>query len=133
MYAGNPIGPALGSLRRRTDLTRAEVARRLGLSVSAASRIEAERSNPHAQNLLRYLDAIGASLTDLDVELSRADEPDALELERRRNRERLATDPAYRAKYREVLEEFGAGDDPLIARLDEFDQRLKSLESERGQ
>ena len=127
MYEGKRLGPAMGKLRRRKDLKHEEVAKRLGLSVSSVSRIEAERSNPHSQNLLRYLDAIGCSLTDLDRELRRP--PDPLE-------EEIARDdsPAYRELYRRMFQEMGYDSakslplGPVLEQLRRIEERLKRLE-----
>ncbi len=105
MYEGKRPGPALARLRRRKDLKNDEVAKRLGLSVSSVSRIEADSSNPHTLNLLRYLDAIGCSLSDLDRELSLL--PDPLEREIARDDQRLEDSPAYRELYRRMFREMG--------------------------
>ena len=132
MYEERRPGPALGKLRRSKDLKHEEVARRLGLSVSSVSRIESENSNPHTLNLLRYLDAIGCSLSDLDRELQRP--PDPLELEIARDDQRLEDSAAYRELYRRMFRETGydgARQEPLgpvLEQLARFEARLKRLE-----
>ncbi len=68
------VGPALRRLRKQRRLTQAEVAERLGLNRTGASRYEAASSNLTTSNLRQYLAAIGASLTDLDQALK--DPPD---------------------------------------------------------
>ncbi len=132
MYEGKRPGPALSKLRRRKDLKHEVVAKRLGLSVSSVSRIEAESSNPHTLNLLRYLDAIGCSLSDLDRELNRP--PDPLEAEIARDDQRLEDSAGYRELYRQMFREMGydsakslpAG--PVLDQLLRFEARLKRLE-----
>ncbi len=131
MYEGRRPGPALGKLRRRRDLKHEEVARRLGLSVSSVSRIEAETSNPHTLNLLRYLDAIGCSLTDLDRELKRP--PDPLEEEIARDDQRLEDSATYRELYRQMFREMGYDSSqetlgPVLDQLARIETRLKRLE-----
>ncbi len=132
MYEGRRPGPALGKLRRRRDLKHEEVARRLGLSVSSVSRIEAETSNPHTLNLLRYLDAIGCSLTDLDRELKRP--PDPLEEEIARDDQRLEDSATYRELYRQMFREMGYDSSqetlgPVLDQLARIETRLKRLEA----
>ncbi len=132
MYEGKRPGPAMGKLRRRKDLRHEEVAKRLGLSVSSVSRIESESSNPHTLNLLRYLDAIGCSLTDLDRELKRP--PDPLEEEIARDDQRLEDSATYREQYRRMFKEMGYDsakhqpDGPVVEQLAQFEARLKRLE-----
>ena len=131
MYEGKRPGPALGKLRRRKDMKHEEVAKRLGLSLSSVSRIESEDSNPHTANLLRYLDAIGCSLTDLDRELKLS--PDPLEQEIARDDLRLEDSLLYRELYRRMFREIGyESSNPYLAtvvdQLARFEARLKALE-----
>ncbi len=59
-------------LRERHELTREELSEAIGESTSFASEIalwESGRSSPPADQLWRYLDALGLSFTDLDLEL----------------------------------------------------------------
>ena len=56
-------------LRERKGLSQTEVARRLGLSVSAPARYEAEDANPRFVNLVQYLEAIESDLLELAQEL----------------------------------------------------------------
>lgn len=131
MYEERRPGPALGKLRRRKDLKPEQVATRLGLSVSSVSRIEAESSNPHTLNLLRYLDAIGCSLTDLDRELKRR--PDPLEVEIARDDQRLEDSAGYRELYRRMFQEMGYDSSrqalaPVLDQLSRMETRLKRLE-----
>ncbi len=131
MYEGQHPGPALGRLRRRKDLKHEEVAKRLGLSASSVSRIEADGSNPHTRNLFRYLDAIGCTLGDLDRELGRP--PDPLEREIVRDDQRLEDSSVYRELYRLMFREMGYDAAALPAgrvleQLERFEARLKSLE-----
>ncbi len=131
MYEGKRPGPAMGKLRRRKDLKHEEVAERLGLSVSSVSRIEAESSNPHTSKLLRYLDAIGCTLSDLDRELRRP--PDPLEQEIARDDQRLEDSAAYRELYRRMFKEVGydSGSQPpgpVFEQLARLEARLKRLE-----
>ena len=132
MYEGKRPGPALGRLRRRKDLRHEEVASRLGLSVSSVSRIEAESSNPHTLNLLRYLDAIGCSLTELDRELNRPADP--LEEEVARDDQLLENSAGYREVYRRLFREVGYDSAnrqalaPVLDQLARIEARLKKLE-----
>ena len=137
MYEGKRPGPALAKLRRRKDLRHEEVAKRLGLSLSSVSRIESESSNPHTLNLLRYLDAIGCSLTDLDREMGRLPDPFAAEIAR--DDQRLEDSPVYRELYRRLFQKAGYESanqpnlGPVAGQLARFEARLTRLEEkDRG-
>ncbi len=66
------IGQALRRLRKRRGLTSVEVARRLGMKRSSSGQIcrwERGRCSPRFDVVWRYVDAVGASLSDLEGEL----------------------------------------------------------------
>ncbi len=134
MYSDVAVGPALASLRRLRGLKQDTVEKRLGLAGGSASRIEAAASNPYTKNLLRYLDAIGATLNDLEAELKRSLSP--LDEEIKRDDQRLEDEPGTRERYRRLFEQHGyqPDDDALktvvekLERFDALDARIRSLE-----
>lgn len=66
------LGKALRRLRERRGLTSVEVARRLGMKGASSgqiSRWERGRCSPRLDAVWRYMDAVGASLSDLEREL----------------------------------------------------------------
>ena len=69
-HSGKNIGPALQRLRKSRGLTQRQLAARLGRSPQNVSRIEQYGSNPFLGTMLKYLDALGCSLTELHVELT---------------------------------------------------------------
>ena len=67
-----PLPDALRNLRRKSSLTLTEVAERMGKKREAftqLSRWELGKSLPRIDQLLRYLAAVNATLSDLDYEL----------------------------------------------------------------
>ena len=60
------LGPALVWLRERSGKTGKGVAEETGLSRYQVSRYECGRRRPDIQSILRYLDAVGADLGQLD-------------------------------------------------------------------
>ncbi len=140
------FGPALRRLRKQRGLTQAEVAERLGLDRTGASRYEAPGSNLTTSNLRQYLAAIGASLTDLDEALKVPDgppeRPDALDEELARDDLDLAESGGHQDRYQALFSEMGYDPkasapealQPVIkhlARLEaEMDKRLRKLEED---
>ncbi len=102
----------------------------------------AERVREHLGTCDRCLDAVEENLKErLRRDLHGLREgkemspPDALEEEIRRDNERLADEPAYRELVRKMLTEFGMENDetvgPTLRLLNDFDERLATLKSER--
>ena len=100
--------------------------------VQTVSRLEQPGSNPKAATLLRYLNAIGADLDDLNRAFN-----DPLAREIREDDERLRTDPAYRDLVRGMLNDLG-GPEPspeiraVLERIEDQERRIKRLESSRS-
>lgn len=59
------LGPALRRIRQARGIDRAAVAKVLDIDASGVSRYESESSRPHTRTLELYLDAIGATVSDL--------------------------------------------------------------------
>lgn len=59
------LGPALAALRQRAQMTAYEVAKRIGRSPSGVSRYENGQGVINSKVLLKYLNAVGANLSDL--------------------------------------------------------------------
>ncbi len=121
-------GPALKRLRAAKGLTQEEVAVRFGRQVQTISRLEQPGSNIQLSTLLRYLNALGANLADLQRAL---DDPLAREI--REDDERLRTDPAYRELVHGMLTDLG-GPNPtpemqaVLERIEDQERRLRQLE-----
>lgn len=63
------IGGALQALRERARMTQEDVAAVMSVSRAQVSKWEAERANPTWQNILAYLQTVGAAVRDLADEL----------------------------------------------------------------
>ncbi len=125
------IGPALKRLRSSRGLTQEALAVKFGRQVQTISRLEQPGSDMKVSTLLRLLNALGASLEDLQRAL---DHPLAVEISE--DNERLRTDPPYRELVRNMLTDLG-GPNPapeiaaVLGRIDELDSRVKQLEESR--
>lgn len=117
------IPSALRAIRKQRGLTQRDVAKRLGLTHSAASRYERTDANPTRRTIETYLEACGADLQDLarallsqaaDNAEGTAEEvvADSLLSEEAANLERHAAEVESR-------------------RLEEFEERLRRLEEWR--
>ncbi|RSN26522.1 hypothetical protein DMC63_01415 [Streptomyces sp. WAC 05977] len=56
------VGAWLAELRRQAGLSQAEVARRMGIDAGAVWQLEAGRSDFRMSTLVRYTDALGATV-----------------------------------------------------------------------
>jgi transcriptional regulator with XRE-family HTH domain len=79
------IGPVVERLRRRSGLTQAELARRIGTTQAAISKIETGRTVPGLELLDRIATTVGRSIT-----LTLGAAPDRPSMEERRRRVRRA-------------------------------------------
>lgn len=61
------LGPALRRARRLRGLTQREVSERTGLTRAMISGYERGRLNPLVRSLWKLLEALGATLTDLET------------------------------------------------------------------
>ncbi len=122
------FGPALKRLRVSKGLTQEAVAVRFGRQVQTISRLEQPGANPKAATLLRYLNALDASLEDLHRSLN-----DPLVMEIKEDDERLRTDGTYRELVHGMLSELG-GPNPapeiaeVLERIEDQERRLSRLE-----
>ncbi len=122
------LGPALKRLRAAKGLTQEAVAVRFGRQVQTISRLEQPGANPKAATLLRYLNALDASLEDLHRSLN-----DPLVMEIKEDDERLRTDGTYRELVHGMLSELG-GPNPapeiaeVLERIEDQERRLSRLE-----
>ncbi len=102
----------------------------------------AERVREHLEACDRCLDDVQDNLKEklrADLHGLRQDDklhpPDALDEEIRRDNERLADEPVYREMARGMLTRFGSEKDeilgPMLRLLNEFDERIARLRSER--
>ncbi len=138
MQHANALAAALRALRRRQGFQQSEVAERMGRSPATVSRLEQDGVNPQWQTLVRYLEAIDATLTELDAELSRRDDtPDALDHQLEQEAKRLEAEPGYRRLAAEMLNRFGGDELPagllaLAELLDAHGERIRQLESRLG-
>ena len=134
MYDSREIGPALQRLRLRRGLRQTKVADRLGRSTQTISRLEQAGANPQASSLLRYLDAVGATLSDLETELSAGD---PLAEVVREVDQRLRDEPELRRLAAEMLERFAGADvspalRAMAALIDAQEERLAEVERQLG-
>ncbi len=116
---------ALVRLRRAAQLTQRELGDRMGINHSTVASFERPGANPRLDNLLRYLDAVGATVADLAREVGKTLDPvraaiDAADY-------RLEEEPEYRRAMLEDLTRFGSEGS---AELQELKQRLEKLERE---
>ncbi len=130
VYDPEKIGPALKRLREGRGLKQAQVAERLGRSTQTISRLEQGGANPQASSLVRYLDAIGATLSNLDTEIEAADPLDDAV---RDVDQRLRDEPELRRLAAELLQRFGGPElspelRSMAERLEEQEQRLVEVE-----
>lgn len=125
------IGPALKRLRATRGLTQEAVAVKFGRQVQTVSRLEQPGSDMKVSTLLRYLDALDASLEDLQGALNH---PLAVEISE--DDERLRTDPPYRELLAEMLTDL-SGPHPIpqvaaiLERINKLDSRVTQLEESR--
>ncbi len=102
----------------------------------------AERVREHLGTCDWCLDDVQDNLTEklrADLHGLRKDNerspPDVLDEEIRRDNERLADEPVHRERARKMLTKFGAENDetlgPMLRLLNDFDERLATLKSER--
>lgn len=106
-------GTYLRVIRERRDISRGDVAKKLGVSVQTVANIENGDKEPAASKLLAFVDLLGASLEDVrTLMLTRDDEVEAYRLADMR----LAQ---YAEQQRQVLtQRLGQDDaDALIRRL----------------
>ena len=130
-YDKKKIGPALGRLREAANLSQTDIAKRMGLGATACSRMEIESYNPRAANLLRYLEAVGATLEDLHREMVPAP-ADALDQHAENVTALIDKDAGYRGMAHRMLERFGgAAPGEWVEFVFETDERLRRLEAER--
>ncbi len=125
------IGPALKRLRAAKGLTQEALAVRFGRQVQTISRLEQPGTNMKTSTLLRYLNALDASLDDLNRALNH---PLAQEISE--DNERLRTDPAYRQLVRGMLTDLGGPNTApeiveVLERLEDQERRLSRLETSR--
>ncbi len=66
------LARALRSLREQRGVTQEDLAHAADVTTTALSRIEGGKANPTWTTLARILDALNASLTDLEAALTRA-------------------------------------------------------------
>ncbi len=125
------VGPALKRLRVSKGLTQEAVAVKFGRQVQTVSRLEQSGSNPQVTTLLRYLNALGADLNDLQDML---DNPLTREIQE--DDKLLEADGSYRELVRGMLSDL-SGEQPvpevkaLLDRIDDLDKRLKRVEASR--
>ncbi len=123
------LGPALKRLRMAKGLTQEALAVRFGRQVQTISRLEQPGSDMKVSTLLRYLNALDASLADLHRSIN-----DPLAREIREDDERLRTDPPYRELVHGMLSDLG-GPNPapeirtMLERIEDLDSRLKRVET----
>ncbi len=136
MHDPNALAAALRALRRQQGFRQEDVAQRLGRSSATVSRLEQDGVNPQWLTLLRYLEAIDVTLSELVEEFSApGDRPDALDRELEREVERIKAEPGYRRMAAEMLRRFGGEELPtgmlaLAELLDEHGERIDDLERE---
>ena len=65
----------LARLRRTARLTQRELGDRMGVDHSTVASFERPGANPRLLSLLRYLDAVGATLGELDREIGMSADP----------------------------------------------------------
>ncbi len=131
-YDPSLLGPALQKMRERKGLRQIDVGEKMGgIKASTVASFEKPGANPGVATLFRYLDAIEATLEDLEREL-RAE--DALEAEIRRDDQRLESEPGYRDAYRRMFESLEIepdDNDPslrtVIEKLRRFEEHDKQL------
>ncbi len=116
---------ALARLRRRARLTQRELGERMGVDHSTVASFERTGANPRLLSLLRYLDGVGATMTDLAREVDRPDDPvqTALDVDD----QRLEDEPIHRREMLEDLTRFGTASS---AELEELKERIEKLERE---
>jgi transcriptional regulator with XRE-family HTH domain len=134
----NALAATLSRLRRQQGLRQADVAERMGRSAGTVSRLEQDGVNPQWQTLLRYLDAIGVTLTELDEALSGADESAVvlgalLDEQLEHEAKRLEAEPGYRRLAAEMVRRFGGEELPpgmmaLAELLDQYGERIHQIE-----
>jgi len=127
------VGPALQRLRESRGIRQAQVAERMGKSTQTVSRLEQPGSNPQTSSLLRYLEAIGATLADLEAELQAPADP--LDEAVATVSARIRDEPAFRGLAREMLERYGGPDLPPALRtladmIDGLEDRVRRLEEQ---
>lgn len=66
------LARALRSLREQRGITQEDLAHAADVTTTALSRIEGGKANPTWTTLARILDALNASLTELEAVLARA-------------------------------------------------------------
>ncbi len=133
------VGPALRILRQTRRISQVEAAERIGIHRSGVSRYESPQTNLTVDNLLLYLESIGASLTELDEEMKKTGagtgSPDALAFEIARHLRNLEDSGGSRDRLRQPWAE--AGHDPekgppevqaLGKYLESVEDRLRKLE-----
>ena len=104
---------------------------KFGRQVQTVSRLEQPGSDMKVSTLLRYLDALDASLEDLQGALNH---PLAVEISE--DDERLRTDPPYRELLAEMLTDL-SGPHPIpqvaaiLERINKLDSRVTQLEESR--
>ncbi len=138
MHDPDALAVTLRSLRRQRGLRQAQVAERMGRSPATVSRLEQAGVNPQWQTLMRYLEAIDVTLTELDEELARLDENttalgDLLDEQLEREAKRLEAEPGYRHLAAELIRRFGGDELPagmltLAEMLDAHGERIDQLE-----
>ncbi len=116
---------ALARLRRRARLTQRELGERMGVDHSTVASFERAGANPRLNSLLRYLDAVGATVTDLAREVDGPDDPVQAALDV--DDQRLEDEPLHRRETREDLARFGTAGSAQLAELKE---RIEKLERE---
>ncbi len=116
---------ALARLRRAARLTQRELGVKMGVNHSTVASFERTGANPRLQSLLRYLDAVGATVSDLAREIDGPSDPVQTAIDTVDHR--LEDEPLYRRAMLEDLARFGTGNS---AELQELKERLEKLERE---
>ena len=125
MAESRDVGDALARLRREARLTQRELGDKMGVNHSTVASFERPGANPRLTSLFRYLDGVGATLTDLAREIAGPADPVRKALDDADYR--LENEPVYRREMLEDLNRFGTGTSP---ELQELKERIEKLERE---
>ncbi len=116
---------ALTRLRKAARLTQRDLGGKMGVNHSTVASFERTGANPRLVSLLRYLEAAGATLTDLAGEIDKPGDPVQAAISAADHR--LEDEPEYRRAMLEDLARFGTDNS---TELQQLRQRLEKLERE---
>ena len=126
------LGDALRILRAKARMTQAEICARTGLKTPQLSRWENGREVPTLESVVKFLNAVGADLTDLQNALTgREDKERGAKVNRElakiraQGERRLAESLRLRGTVRELLR-------PNADGLERLERRIRSLEEKLG-